>query len=85
MRYWDLTHELIFTRTSITQLLLSSGFSDVQCFEDAPIPHGLTSAVRWLLWQVIRFGLRLYLAAETGDTASSAIFSQNFLIVADKA
>ena len=84
MRYWDLTHELIFTRTSIIQLLLSSGFSNVQCFEDAPIPHGLTSAVRWLLWKVIRSGLRLYLAAETGDTASSAIFSQNFLIVADK-
>lgn len=84
MRYWDLTHELAFTRTSISQVLLSSGFSKVQCFEDAPIPHGLTSTIRWLLWQVIRSGLRLYLAAETGDTASSAIFSQNFLIVADK-
>jgi len=85
MRYWDLTHELAFTRTSIIQLLLSSGFSNVQCFEDAPIPHGLTSAGRWLLWKAIRSGLRLYLAAETGDTASSAIFSQNFLTVADKA
>jgi hypothetical protein len=84
MRYWDLTHELAFTRTSINQLLLSSGFSNVQCFEDAPIPHGLTSVVRWLLWKVIRSGLRLYLAAETGDTSRSAIFSQNFLIVADK-
>jgi 2-polyprenyl-3-methyl-5-hydroxy-6-metoxy-1,4-benzoquinol methylase len=84
MRYWDLTHELAFTRTSIIQLLLSSGFSNVQCFEDSPIPHGLMSTVRWLLWQVIRSGLRLYLAAETGDTAGSAIFSQNFLTVAVK-
>lgn len=85
MRYWDLTHELAFTQSSIKQLLLSSGFSKVQCFEDAPIPHGLTSAIRWLLWQAIRSGLRLYLAAETGDTGSNAIFSQNFLVVADKA
>jgi len=84
MRYWDLTHELAFTRTSIIQLLLSSNFSNVQCFEDAPIRHGLTSADRWLLWQVIRSGLRLYLAAETGDTAGNAIFSQNFLTVAIK-
>lgn len=84
IRYGDLTHELAFTRTSISQLLLSSDFSKVQCFEDAPIPHGLKSVVRWGLWQVIRSGLRLYLAAETGDTAENAIFSQNFLTVAVK-
>lgn len=85
MRYGDITHELAFTRRSISQLLLSSGFSRVQCFEDAPIPHGLKSAVRLGLWQVIRSLLRIYIAAETGDTAGSAIFSQNFLVVAEKA
>jgi hypothetical protein len=84
MRYGDLTHELAFTRLSISQLLLSSGFSKVQCFEDAPIPHGLKSAIRWGLWKLIRSGLRVYLAAETGETAVDAIFSQNFLIVAEK-
>lgn len=84
MRYWDLTHELAFTRTSIAQLLLSSGFTQVQSFEDAPIPHGAKSLLRWGLWKFIRGGLRLYLAAETGDTARDAIFSQNFLTVAVK-
>ena len=84
MRYGDLTHELAFTQTSISQLLLSSGFSKVHCFEEAPIPHGLKSVVRWGLWKVIRSGLRVYLAAETGDTGGDAIFSQNFLIVAEK-
>lgn len=84
MRYWDLTHELVFTRMSISQLLFSSGFSSVQCVEDTPIPHGLKSAIRWVAWKVIRSGLRVYLAAETGDTAGDAIFSQNFLIVAEK-
>jgi 2-polyprenyl-3-methyl-5-hydroxy-6-metoxy-1,4-benzoquinol methylase len=84
-RYGDLTHELAYTRMSISQLLLSSGFSKVQCFEDMPIPHGLKSAVRWGLWQVIRSLLRIYIAAETGDTSGNAIFSQNFLVVAEKA
>ena len=84
IRYGDLTHELVFTQKSIGQLLLSSGFSRVQCFEDVPIVHGLKSVVRWGLWQVIRSGLRLYLTAETGDTARNAIFSQNFLTVVVK-
>jgi len=83
-RYGDLTHELAFTRNSMNMLLYSSGFSSVRCFEDVPIPHGLKSAVRWILWKAIRNFLRLYIAAETGDTAGSAIFSQNFLVVADK-
>ena len=84
MRYWDFTHELAFTRTSITQLLKSFGFSLITCYEDTPIPHGLKSAIRWLLWKVIRGGLRLYLAAETGAGEKTCIFSQNFLTVASK-
>lgn len=84
MQYWDFTHEQAFTRTSITQLLKSSGFSHVTCHEDTPIPHGLKSAVRWVLWKVIRGALRLYLAAETGAGEKACIFSQNFLTVASK-
>lgn len=84
MRYWDLTHELAFTRTSLAQLLLSSGFSKVNCYEDRPVPHGLKSAVRWMLWKVCRNLLRLYVAAETGDSGRDAVFSQNLLCVAFK-
>lgn len=84
IRYGDFTHELAFTRVSITQLLKSSDFSFVTCYEDAPIPHGLKSAVRWVLWKAIRGILRLYLAAETGAGEKACIFSQNFLTVAVK-
>lgn len=84
IRYGDYTHEQAFTRGSITQLLLASGFARVACFEDRPIPHGPRSTVRALLWRVIRLGLRLYLAAETGDSGRDAIFSQNLLAVAVK-
>ncbi len=84
MRYADFTHELAFTRISITQLLKSSGFSNVICYEDTPIPHGIKSAVRWLLWKAIRGMLRLYLAVETGPREKACIFSQNFLTVSSK-
>ncbi len=84
IRYGDFTHEQAFTRTSITQLLKSSRFSLITCYEDTPIPHGLKSAVRWLLWKAIRGVLRLYLAAETGAGEKTCIFSQNFLTVASK-
>ena len=82
--FGDLTHELAFTRISIAQLLYSSGFSDVRSYEDEPIIHGMKSLIRWALWKGFRCGLRLYLAAETGDTCRDAIFSQNFLTVAVK-
>ena len=84
MRYGDVTHELAFTRTSLAQLLLSSGFSQVRSYEDAPIPHGLKSAVRLLLWQGVRAALRFYLLVEAGESGQQAIFSENFLTVAEK-
>lgn len=84
IRYGDFTHEQAFTRGSLTQLLLACGFERVACYEDAPIAHGLRSAVRSVLWRFIRLGLRLYLAAETGDSGRDAIFSQNLLAVAVK-
>ena len=82
VRYGDLTHELAFTRTSIGQLLYSSGFSAARSYEDAPIPHGLRSSVRRGMWFAFRGMLRLYLAAETGETARDVILSQNILTVA---
>ena len=84
MRYGDFAHELAFTQTSLSQLLFSSGFSRVDCYEDQLVPHGGKSAFRWVLWQVIRGLLRFYLAVETGDTGRDAIFSQNLLAVAFK-
>ncbi len=82
--YGDLTHELCFTRNSLSQILLSSGFFRVYCYEDQPVPHGVKSTARWVLWQVMRTLLRFYLMIETGDTGRYAIFSQNILAVAMK-
>jgi 2-polyprenyl-3-methyl-5-hydroxy-6-metoxy-1,4-benzoquinol methylase len=80
IRYGDFTHEMAFTRKSIMDLLNSSDFVDVQCFEDPIVPHGIRSFVRFILWKMIRVFLKGYMAIETGDT--KAIFTQNFLAVA---
>ncbi len=82
IRYGDLTHEQAFTRTSLGQLLLSSGFRSLECYEDTPVIHGLASGFRFAAWKVIRGMLRFYLAAETGNSGGSAIFTQNLLAVA---
>ena len=82
IRYGDLTHEQAFTRTSLGQLMLSSGFRSVECYEDEPVIHGPVSAVRFIAWKLIRGMLRLYLAAETGNSGASAIFTQNLLAIA---
>ncbi|MEE9250073.1 MAG: class I SAM-dependent methyltransferase, partial [Alphaproteobacteria bacterium] len=69
---------------SLGQLLLTSGFSRLACYEDEPVPHGLKSAVRWVLWKMIRAGLRLYIAAESGEPGRNLILSQNLIAVAIK-
>jgi 2-polyprenyl-3-methyl-5-hydroxy-6-metoxy-1,4-benzoquinol methylase len=84
IRYGDLTHELAFTRMSLTQLLLASNFSSVAFYEDAPVVSGIKSALRWVLWKCIRGMLRTYVAVETGDTNRAQVFSRNLLAVALK-
>lgn len=81
--YADLTHELAFTRQSIAQLVLSSGFRKVECFENAPIVHGVKSAVRAILWKILAGAMRLWITIESGDS-TGAILSQNFLVVVRK-
>lgn len=84
IRYGDFTHEQAFTRVSIAQILLSSGFSKVHYSEDAPIPKSFISFIRWIFWKMIRAGWRFYLAVETGAGERECIFTQNFLTVASK-
>jgi 2-polyprenyl-3-methyl-5-hydroxy-6-metoxy-1,4-benzoquinol methylase len=80
--YGDITHETIFTRNSLYQMLKAYGFCRISCFEDRPVPHGLASALRYLLWVGLRWLMMLYVAVETGDLNRHEIFSQNFTAVA---
>lgn len=81
----DYTHELSFTRQSIAQLFLASGFSAVESYENKPIPHGLKSMVRYMLWEyVVRNIYRFLIVVETGACDKNAILTQSFLTVATK-
>jgi len=84
IRYGDLTHELAFTQSSLSQLLLSSGFSRAEFYESGPVAASVKGAVRVVVWRTIRLGLRLWLAAETGDTGRTAIFTRNLFAIAFK-
>jgi hypothetical protein len=84
IRYGDFTHELAFTPESLTQVCQVCGFSQITCYEDQPVPHGIKSGLRWLLWQAIRSVWRFYLAVETGAMDSGMIFSQNLFCIAIK-
>ena len=84
IRYGDLTHKLAFTQGSILQLLLTSGFGKVQCYEDRPVVHGLKSAVRLGLWKCMRMAMRLWLAVEVGESDAGVVLSQNILVVAER-
>jgi 2-polyprenyl-3-methyl-5-hydroxy-6-metoxy-1,4-benzoquinol methylase len=79
-RYNDFTHEICFQHNSISRLLRLCGFEDVEVREQGPIPWGysLSCTVRWVMWQGIRLGLKLYNLAETGN-AGGGVFTRVFL------
>jgi len=82
VRYGDFTHQNAFTSNSIRQILQACHFASINAYEDKPTMHGLKSSVRFVLWQLLTFPLRLLLMAETGLTKH--ILSQNMLVVARK-
>ncbi len=84
VRYGDITHRSAFTRSSLAQLLFVAGFSEVRCFEDQPLVHGVRSAIRWATWKTVRGLLWICYAAETGDVRRGTILSRNLLAVALK-
>jgi len=65
-RYWDITHQRAFTPASLKQLASLAGCDEqrVDFIEWGPRAHGIKSALRVLLWQIIRLKIRLYLQIE---------------------
>lgn len=80
-RYNDFTHEVGFNPNLLSRLLKLSGFQDVEARETGPLPWGysMKSSIRFIIWQLIRLGLKIWNLAETGS-AGSGIFSRVFLI-----
>ncbi len=81
-RYGDFTHEIAFTRSSLNQILTAIGFRDINFYPTDPVPKGLKSAVRYILWKAIHLMLKFYMLVETGS--GEGIFTQNIIGVAKK-
>lgn len=82
IRYGDFTHEQAFTANSLRQVTRTAGFTRFEAFEDKPIPHGIFSIARRVIWDCGTLPHRLLLSAETGG--GGFILSQNMLAVAYK-
>jgi SAM-dependent methyltransferase len=81
IRDGDFTHQTSFTARSIHQLATAAGFVSVQSRSCPPVRHGLASAARVTVWQVVSACYRIALAAETG-TLRGHIVTQNLTFMA---
>jgi 2-polyprenyl-3-methyl-5-hydroxy-6-metoxy-1,4-benzoquinol methylase len=82
-RYGDVTHEVIYNQGSLSSLLRTCGFTNCMAYETGPVPYGIVSGIRWLLWQGIKSLLKLYRLIEGGN-AGGWIFTTEFIMVATK-
>jgi 2-polyprenyl-3-methyl-5-hydroxy-6-metoxy-1,4-benzoquinol methylase len=78
-RHWDLTHEWAFAPNNFRQLLPITGFTSAAFRECGPMPHGLVSASRFCLWQVIRAATATRLLIELGN-AKGGIYTMDMLV-----
>lgn len=79
-RYWDMTHQWAFTPGNFRQLARLAGFEErIDFRECGPVPHGLLSALRWILWQMLRGLMAAWLLVEVG-TSRERIFTMNMLV-----
>ncbi len=76
--YGDFTHQQAFTRASIRQLVCLTGFKGVIFAEDSPIPHGLKSTIRSILWKISRSILQIWLLIETGSGDQNTYLLRTF-------
>ncbi len=78
--HWDITHEWAFTPNNFRQLAALVGFDrDVQFRECRPVVHGIFSAGRYLVWQIIRAGLAGWFLIETGDS-KGGVYTMDMLV-----
>ena len=77
-RYWDITHTISFTPSSVRQLQKMHNFSVCECRELGPRPHGLISSVRFILWKVIRFFIMFRLMVECASI-KGGVYTADFI------
>ena len=82
-RYWDFTHKVSFTPTSIDQILKVTGYKRIEFQEKIAVPKNLIGKVRRFLWKLIKLKTHFYLLVEQGNVGID-IFSQDMQVIATK-
>ncbi len=78
IRYGDFTHEQCFTPDILRKLMGLCGFTGFDAREQPPVPYGAKSALRSLLWKLIRAKLIFLNLVETGSPGSG-VWTRVFL------
>lgn len=73
----DFTHETLFSESALNQLALATGFKSINVKEVNPVPHGIVSTIRFVLWKFLKVKFRVYQLIENGY--SHGFFSQNII------
>lgn len=81
-RYGDLTHELAFTQTSLSQLFRRYPFEKLEFYSCPPIGLTLKSKIRVSIWKLFYNFIQFYLILENGP--GSRILTQNIISIAYK-
>lgn len=82
-RYGDITHEICFTPASLSDVLSRCGYIVQSAWEDGPALGSILQILHWLTWQIVRCGIRLVNASETGSWGDG-ILTRNMWILAKK-
>jgi trans-aconitate methyltransferase len=75
--YSDFTHETLFSEAILSQITLSNGFKSLSVKEITPVPKGIKSGVRFVLWVLLRQWYKFIHLIETGN--SKGFYSQNII------
>ncbi len=78
-RYWDFTHKIAFVPNNFRQLLPLTQFKSADFRECSPVPYGLKSSLRFILWQFVRLMIKLRLLIEVGDTKDN-VYTMDMLV-----
>ena len=76
--FGDFTHEVCLNISSLSGVMAVCGFTKIEGREVGPVPYGLFSLPRWILWKLIRLMIMSYNIIETSGPGSN-IFSRVFI------
>ncbi len=83
LRYGDFTHELGLTPTGLRSLFRLAGFDNYEARECGPVPHGVLSSLRFVMWRVMRLWPLIFDYVEIGGN-EFPVYTRNFIATAVK-